>query len=181
MSRLRELRSGSWGFITYSKKHDMQLGEYIKENLDHIPFDSNVSNIENLMKTLGYRLEYEISMHDDVYKQVYTWNPSKPMFFPIKYSYMVLDTIFKNGGEIVGVLEDGGDGLYWYDSRGAKKHPYIGNVYLSNINNGFTEPEDLQGLKEVLDYPNDKEKTMIVLACPFFTGWFEDKKKLLES
>ena len=175
--------TGSWGFVTYNRKRDSELKNEIERYMPNVKIDVSKSSTENLMNSLGYRLEYEIPQGGDNFKQLYTWHNQDSDFFPLKFSYMVLSMIFKNGSEIVGILDEGehGGSLYWYDSRAAINNPYIGNVYYSNIENGFTTVKDLAGLQEVLDYPNLKEQTMIVFGSPFFTGWFDSKRELLKE
>ena len=177
-------RAGSWVIIIQDVKQDYKLVEDFERGLiyTHVPFDENRLASEQLMEHLGYRLEYSLNEGRRT-KFVYTWHPTHSHGFPIKEGYMMLNRLQDANCEVVGVLDErrGSGSLYWFHIEKPNLKPKISSIYYSNVNNGFSHSGDFQGLSSVVNYLNVKERTMIVLSAPYFTGWFEQTLQMVEE
>lgn len=174
-------QSGSWAILTCTPKNEEKLVELLDKHYLFFRngYDSSKPVSQNIMESLGYNLEYSMSGARNSLRHVYVWKPDL-FSYQIKEAYMMIGTLTKAGCKLVGVLEEKGiDSLYWVDTTSGKI--VLKTVYFSNIDNGFSKKEDLEGLQEVLDYLNPKEKVMLALGTPFFAGWFEKMRNLLSS
>lgn len=172
--------SGSWVILTCTPKNEAKLVELLDKHYLYLRdgYDASKLVSQNIMESLGYRLEYSVPVGDAT-KYVYVWQPQR-FSYPVKEAYMMIGSLTKAGCKLVGILDESSfDSLYWVDTTSDK--PVVKSVYFSNIDNGFAVKEDLDGLQEVLDYLNPKEKAMLALGTSFFAGWFEKMRTLLAS
>ena len=173
----------SWVILDGPEESEIQLAEKIESHyMSHMAEgDKSLLTSERLMDNLGYRLEYRFMMHGHT-RHLYTWRNNNAVYFPVKEAYVVAKFLQENGYSVVGAVEDASfKSLQWLLAENNNKKMLTGNVFYQNLANGFFDEKTFAGLKNVIDYPNIKEKAMITLAGEGLSGWFSKTQKLLKS
>ena len=176
---MTSLNYGSWAIITGDAENELLLSKKAQHH-SYILNEKNIVDSKSLMEHLGYRLEYTINK-DGKTRYIYTWNSEGNNRFELKTAYSFLYSIAEAGFNIVGVLDEEpsyGD-LYWVYIKNGNLE--IKTLYYANVNNGWSTLEDVEGLELVANYPDVKEKSMIVLSTPFFTNWFNRIPQLIKD
>lgn len=175
-------RITSWAVITTRAKTEEKLLHAINTQRLFMRnnFDNNKSIAENIMQSLGYRLEYSVPQANNTVRHIYVWDEGNSNFmYPIKEAYSMIGSLYKANCDIVGMAEDHGT-LYWVYALQATKIE-IKTLFFSNIENGFHRPEDMPLLQSTLDYINIKERSMLALGGSSFTHWFQRVEKVIET
>lgn len=174
----------SWVILDGPTESDVKLAEniethYLKRMSEG---DLKVKVSERILNNLGYRLEYTFMMggHN---RHVYTWcNNDAFYYYLTKDAYSVIQLLQKHGYTVVGMVEDSMSGtLQWVYADGYNDTMLSGNVFYSNLEKGFYSDKSFTGLQEIIDYPNVKEQSMIVMSNAGLTGWFSKTKNMLKT
>lgn len=103
-------------------------------------------------------------------------------FFPIKEGYSVLTLLTgKAKAKAKGILLEEGSSLHWFYPSDNREGVIFKQVYTSNIDNGFTHPENFEGLPDVMETLNTKEQVMLAIMEPSLSGLFPKVEKILKD
>lgn len=171
----------SWAILTTRPESEEKLLEAL--NRQHIflrkKFDSNKPISENIMASIGYRLEYSMPQQNGKVRHIYVWDSRSNFMYPIKEAYSLLGVFHKAECDLVGMAEDMGS-LYWVKALQGKQIE-VKTLFFSNVERGFYSSEDMPHLQSTLDYIHIKERSMLILGGDSFTNWFQRIQKVIDT
>lgn len=159
------LSSNHWMFDTPVHRSNAHL-------LDDSGLEGGFLKIAELFAKVGFKC-VSVRYEGKKLNMLYAWSPdsSNGPWFPLKQGYSVLtDLVHITRASASGVLLDHGS-LHWFYPASDRKNVFR-QVYLENINKGFSKPEDVEHLEEVSQLLNVKERMLLVLQEPSTSGMF---------
>lgn len=171
----------SWAVITTRFDSEATLLEALNSHYIFLrkKFNPSKSVSENIMESVGYRLEYSIPQRNGKIRHIYVWDNMTNFMYPIKEAYSLLGVLHKAKCDIVGMAEDMGS-LYWVKALHGKKIE-VKTLFFSNVERGFYHEEDMPHLQSTLDYINIKERSMLVLGGSSFANWFQRIQNVIDN
>lgn len=166
------LSSNHWMLETTVHRRNTHL-------LDNVGVEGGFLKIAELFAKVGFKC-VSVRYEGKKLNMLYAWNPeaSNGRFFPLKEGYSVLSMITSvTRAKASGILLDHGS-LHWFYPASDRKNVFR-QVYLENVNKGFSAPEDFEHLEEVSQILNIKERMLLVLQEPSTSGMFPKVEEVI--
>lgn len=101
----------------------------------------------------------------------------------VKEGYTVASMLGRfSGVKLSGVVFENESTVQWFYSENhspSTKRVVFNSVYLSNIERGFVKPEDVEGLRDIINVLNIKEQVMLTLMEPSLSGVFPKLESII--